>query len=279
MSGRKVLLIGAISGLMGSAASAGLVADFESPTFTAPTHYGVGPMADGWSVLASYADITPGVSPQRFAAYPAPPNFDQVLSGSQSLAVEGNSGWVTKRISSDPDLGDGATLSWLMRVDGTTGAVSAGLSKTLGGINAGFAVPVGGNFAVTGGSTIPDATLALTTTHVYLMEMTLDFTNGAFEGYVTDNTIAGPRTHIGHASFTTGITVSDILTTGGIFIDTNVQGPANFAGPPGGNPLDPNYYSGAPFFDDFKITAVPEPASAGLLSLGALALLRRRRGA
>ena len=32
-------------------------------------------------------------------------------------------------------------------------------------------------------------------------------------------------------------------------------------------------------FDDFKITAVPEPASAGLLSLGALALLRRRRGA
>lgn len=272
MSLHRMLLALSASGLMAATASAGLVADFEQPTYTAPNSVnGI----DGWNILASYASVTPGVAPNRFAAYPAPPNFNQVLEGSQSLAVEGNHAWVTKRIT-DGDLGDGSTLSWEMRVDGTTGTASTGLSKTLGGINAGFDAPVGGNFSVTGGSTIPDASLAVTSTHKYLMEMVLDFTNGAFEGYVTDLTAAGPRTHIGHASFTTGITVNDINTGGGIFIDANIEGPANFAGPPGGNPNDPNYYSGVAVYDQFAVTAVPEPASIMLLGLGSLVLLRRR---
>lgn len=268
----RTLAVVSILGLASASASAALVSNFEAPTFTAGASVsGI----DNWNVAASYGYITPGAPINRGYQIPTPAYGDVVLQGSQSLQAEGNAAWITKRITSDPDLGDGATLSYLTQIWGDSGTADVSLTHNVGGSTpVGVSAAAGGNFSTFGGSTTPDVSVPVINGKTYLVEMVTDFTAGNIQAYVTNVTDSGPRQHIGFATFATPFTTAQVFASGGLFLASNVEGPNNR---PNAQPGD---YSGVVYYDSFNIApAVPEPASLSMLTLGALTMFRRIRRA
>lgn len=239
--------------LAGAAVSSGaIIANFEQPTYTAGTHEISG--IDGWTRAVGAANGG-WVSP---AGAWGPPTYP-ILEGSQSWVQYANEQYVRGWGSAASEVSDGATLSALVR-PGTMGSGFVGFylnatSSTnlpVAGIRMNYD---GTNYLfrmanASGGAYGP----SFTPTDTYKLELVLDFTNATATGYATDVTTSGPRTSIGSIAFSNN---GNIIANGGVQLYTA-----------GGN---------YPVYDDIQVNAVPEPAMLGLLGLGGLVLMRRRK--
>jgi len=257
----KAIAILAAAGLLASASilPAAVVDNFES--YAMASHLKDN---NGWTEFGS---------PDRSVVYPdttgsglVPPTYP-ALEGSQSVYVYGfyyGRGWG----AASSQVGDGATLSWLVREESSSGNGSSGFYLTP--VVTGGASPAGvlldhatDKIVLTGsGSTITSYSFAPATN--YKLEMVLDFTNDQFTAYATDVTNVGTRTLLGTQAFGMDLSAATVASTGGILLGRD-------AGAGDSSPA---------MWDDIQITAaaVPEPASVGLLSVaGVLALRRRRR--
>jgi hypothetical protein len=193
-----------------------------------------------------------------------------ILEGSKSLYQYGavDQGYFAARGfgGAASEVTDGSTISFLYReeADGTAGQGAFYLSDNAG-IGGGGAV--GGvlfdQASMTvelslGGSATPTA-YAYVFNNVYQVDMELNFTTDTFNAYITNTTTSGPRTFLGTQAFGAPLNAATVASDGGILLAKQSTSAANL------------------IFDGITVTAVPEPAAIGLLGIGAIGLMRRRR--
>lgn len=251
---RNVALFGAAVLLNISAGvHAAVVANFESPTYTAGTDIGG---VDGWVKHSGDGRVTPDAN----SGY-VPPTYP-ILQGSQSFVQYGTGFYGRGWGSASSAVADGSTLSALVRheINASSGVSGLYMSDNAGLGGGGSPAGVEFNHASdtidlfgSGGSTSSGYAFANATT--YLVEMVLDFTTDSFQAYATDLTNAGPRTSLGSKSFASAEDASTVAADGGVLILR--------AG-------------SAVFWDAIEVNAIPEPALGGLLAMAATALLRRK---
>jgi hypothetical protein len=241
--------------LAGAVVSNGaVISNFETPTYTAGTHEL--DSVDGWTRASGAANggwVTPT------GAY-IPPTYP-ILEGSQSWLQYANEQYVRGWGSASSAVGDGSTLSALVRpgtmsagfvgfylnATSTTAAPVVGIRMNYDGASSyqfRMANASGGSYA---GSFDP--------THTYKLELVIDFTNQTAVGWATDVTTSGSPFNIGSIAFAGGS--GNVIANGGVQLYTA-----------GGN---------YPVYDDIQINAVPEPAALSLLGFGGLMMLRRRK--
>lgn len=240
--------------LAGAAVSSGaIISDFEAPTYTTGSDIRT---IDGW--VGTGATIGK-VYPDAGSGY-VPPSYP-VLSGAQSYVFYSGTWRARPFGSAAPDVVEGSTISAIVRVQSSSASAFYFSRNAVGGSQT-----AGIEFNKTttnldiwssGGSSSTSFAYAPTTN--YLVELTLHFTTATFDAYVTDLTNSGPRTLLtSGASFYGGaLTESAAQANGGVMLIHNSGGEL--------------------YVDDIQVNTVPEPAVLGLLGLGGLMLLRRRK--
>jgi hypothetical protein len=230
--------------------------DFEPPIYTADaTVQG----QDGWTngFASPNSKITPATE------------TGVVLAGQQSLAVT-HTGLYRRAVNLPAGpLPEEITVSYLHRVDATADGTRYGAFYLSHNFSA-TATPMGveayvtnagnpGFFTLFGVPYTPSSVPA-EIGDTYLVEMVIDFgaPTPTFEGFATNLTDTGPRLSLGTRSSFAALSAADIFqnTNGGIY-----------AG---------NGNATAAYFDDIDIV-IPEPASLGLVALGGLVMMSRRR--
>jgi hypothetical protein len=193
-----------------------------------------------------------------------------ILEGSQSLYHYGpvEQGYFAARGfgAAASEVANGSIISSLYReeVDGTAGQGAFYLSDNAG---IGGGGTVGGvlfdqasnTVQLSNGGTATPTTYAYIFNNVYKVEMELNFTTDTFDAYITNTTTGGPRTFLGTQAFGAALDAATFASDGGILLTKQNASAANVV------------------FDDITVTAVPEPAAIGLLGIGAMGLMRRRR--
>jgi hypothetical protein len=227
-----------LSTLVGKVAHCAVISDFEPPMFTADTDIaGV----DGWIAFDSAEGK---VMPSASTGY-IPPTYP-ILSGSQSFAHYREDFYGRAWGLAASEVTNRSTFSWLMRTEFNAASgynavyfshnVGIGGGSTPGGVELNEAT---NTFHLFGDSGSTNTAVSYTPATTYLLEMELNFTSDQFETFVTDVTNNSARASLGIKAFVVPLDAATVASNGGIFF-----------GRLGGT---------AAMYDDFSITAIPDP--------------------